>query len=321
MSDFFEQNLLGQSGEFATVIRAARLTAMTDVTVLILGESGTGKELLAQAIHHHSPRAQGPFITINCAALPQTLAESELFGHCKGAFTGAVMHQQGRIQAADGGTLFLDEIGELPLSVQAKLLRFLETGECQVVGKTHVDKINTRILAATNRDLYKETQQNTFRADLYYRLNIVPLELPPLRKRMDDLEKLLQAFTKQLAQHHKLPAPRYSKETLKQLRRYNWPGNLRELRNFCERLLILCSGKTIEPTHLPHEFHSKKTTLSQHIEGFHLPETGINLEALEIQMIHQALRKTYGNRSQAARLLGLTRDTLLYRIKKYAIEF
>ncbi|OAD23128.1 two component, sigma54 specific, transcriptional regulator, Fis family [Candidatus Thiomargarita nelsonii] len=311
-------NLLGNSGEFCTVIRAARLVAMTDVTVLIEGESGTGKELLAQTIHQHSPRAQGAFITINCAALPENLAESELFGHRKGAFTGAVADQQGRIQAANGGTLFLDEIGELPLSIQAKLLRFLEMGECQVIGQSRVELVDTRIIAATNRDLYAQTQQGKFRQDLYYRLNIVPLELPPLRKRLNDLEMLLQAFTKELAERHKLSPPHYNKATLKRLHRYKWPGNIRELRNFSERMLIFFSGKTIEPTHLPRQFQSEKTAMSA--EGFSLPETGINLEALEIQMIRQALDKTYGNRSQAARLLGLTRDTLLYRIKKHAIE-
>jgi len=311
-------NLLGNSGEFCTVIRAARLVAMTDVTVLIEGESGTGKELLAQTIHQHSPRAQGAFITINCAALPENLAESELFGHRKGAFTGAVADQQGRIQAANGGTLFLDEIGELPLSIQAKLLRFLEMGECQVIGQSRVELVDTRIIAATNRDLYAQTQQGKFRQDLYYRLNIVPLELPPLRKRLNDLEMLLQAFTKELAERHKLSPPHYNKATLKRLHRYKWPGNIRELRNFSERMLIFFSGKTIEPTHLPRQFQSEKTAMSA--EGFSLPESGINLEALEIQMIRQALDKTYGNRSQAARLLGLTRDTLLYRIKKHAIE-
>jgi len=321
MTDFFDKYLLGNSGEFATVIRAARIVAMTDVTALILGESGTGKELLAQAIHHQSNRAQGPFIAINCAALPESLAESELFGHRKGAFTGAIADQKGRIQAAQGGTLFLDEVGELPLSIQAKLLRFLEMGECQVVGQTNVDKVNTRIIAATHRNLQKQTEQGQFRQDLYYRLNIVPLELPPLRKRLDDLEDLLFTFTKQLAEHHQLSAPHYTKATLKQLLRYQWPGNIRELHNFCERLLILKSGKTIEPTHLPREFQASKTISPHPTEEFLLPDAGINMESLEIQMIRQALQKTYGNRSQAARLLGLTRDTLLYRIKKYAIEF
>ena len=318
MSDFFD-NLLGRSGNFATVIRAARITAATDVTILILGESGTGKELLAQAIHNYSRRAQNPFTVVNCAALPDTLVESELFGHRKGAFTGAFADKLGRVQTAHGGTLFLDEIGELPLNAQAKLLRFLETGECQVIGKNRLDKVDTRILAATNRDLYAATQQGKFRQDLYYRLNIVPLELPPLRQRLNDLEILLHTFTQQLAQRHNLPVPHYSKATLKQLRHHRWPGNVRELHNFCERMLILFSGKTIEPTNLPHEIRLENP--SQESNEFKLPDTGINLESLEISIIRQALQKTYGNRTKAARLLGLTRDTLLYRVKKYAIEF
>jgi DNA-binding NtrC family response regulator len=319
MTKAFENNLLGHSGEFSATIRAAQIVAATDVTVLILGESGTGKEVLARAIHQHSRRTQYPFITINCAALPESLAESELFGHRKGAFTGAISHQIGRLQAANGGTLFLDEVGELPLTIQPKLLRFLESGECQAVGKTYSEHVNTRIIAATHRNLPTQIQAGQFREDLYYRLHIVPLELPPLRKRGSDLELLLHSLTTQLAQHHQLAPPRYSATTLRILRRYSWPGNVRELRNFCERMLILCSGQLVEPTNLPFEFQAPPTVTSTGKE-FILPETGVNLESLEIQMIRQALTKTYGNRSQAAKLLGLTRDTLLYRIKKYAIE-
>ena len=308
-------NLLGKDSQFSAVIRAARLIAKTDVTVLILGESGTGKELLAQAIHQYSGK-QGSFIAVNCAALPETLAESELFGHRKGAFTGATEQQQGRIQAAKNGTLFLDEIGELSLNIQAKLLRFLESGECQMLGNTKPEMINTRILTATNRNLETEIQQQKFRADLYYRLNIVPLELPSLQQRESDIKMLLLEFTKQLSQNYNLPAPNYSKATLKQLHSYTWPGNIRELRNFCERMVILNSGKTIEPTNLPREFYSTSTPNFT----FNLPATGICLKNLEISMIKQALEKTYGNQTKAARLLGLTRDTLLYRMKKYAIK-
>jgi DNA-binding NtrC family response regulator len=317
--DFFDHYLLGQASAFSSVIRAARIAALTEVTVLLLGESGTGKELLAQAIHQHSRRVSGPFIAVNCAALPETLAESELFGHRKGAFTGAVADQKGRIQAADRGTLFLDEIGELPLSIQAKLLRFLETGECQVLGQTQIEQVNTRIIVATHRDLYAQTEQGQFRPDLYYRLNIVPLELPPLRERLEDLEQLLYTFTEQLAQQHDVPKPCYSASTVKQLRHYHWPGNIRELRNFCERMVILYNKQTIEPKHLPREFQIEKTAPFP-LQGFTLPDTGLNLQTLEIHIIRQALQKTYGNRTQAARLLGLTRDTLLYRLKKYAIE-
>lgn len=307
--------LLGESAAFGATIRAAHIVAQTDVTVLILGESGTGKELLGRALHEYGTRAKQAFVTINCAALPETLAESELFGHRKGAFTGAIMHQAGRIRAADGGTLFLDEIGELPLTVQAKLLRFLESGELQAVGRSEVEKVNTRIIAATNRDLYAAMKAGQFRRDLYYRLNIVPLELPPLRQRGNDILLLLKSFTEKLAQRYQLNAPQYSKATLRKLRRHMWYGNVRELHNFCERMLILFNGKTIEPENLSAEFKVEK----QGDSHFTLPEEGVNLANLEQQMIYQALEKTAGNRSKAARLLGLSRDTLLYRIKKYSI--
>jgi len=314
MSDAFDQ-LLGQSAEFSTMLRAARLVAMTDATALILGESGTGKELLAHAIHQHSSRIEKPFVTINCAALPEHTIESELFGHAKGAFTGAITEHQGRVQAADNGTLFLDEIGELPLTVQAKLLRFLESGECQAVGKTQVYHVNVRVVAATHRDLRSYVKEGKFREDLYYRLNIIPLELPPLRKRKDDIELLLNKLTAAQAERHQLIAPRYDKKALKQLKNYPWPGNIRELRNFCERMLILHSDQLLTLIDLPDEIQEPKSSG----KGFTLPESGINLFHLEKDMIDQALDRTEGNRSQAAKLLGLTRDTLLYRMKKYMI--
>jgi len=309
--------LIGEASEFMAVLRAAHIIAVTEVTVLILGESGTGKELLAQAIHQHSRRAKGIFTVINCAALPEALAESELFGHRKGAFTGADAHQLGRIQATQGGTLFLDEIGELPLAIQAKLLRFLETGECQPLGKTQVERVDTRILAATHRDLATEVKAGRFRADLYYRLNIVPLALPPLRQRRGDLKILLHRLTQELATYHQLPVPYYSRATVKSLETYPWPGNVRELRNFCERMVIFHSGQTLEPEHLPQEWQIQTATWQDSLPSFALPETGLKWADLEISMIQQALARTHGNRSQAARLLGLTRDTLLYRMKKY----
>jgi transcriptional regulator with PAS, ATPase and Fis domain len=313
-TDVFTAILLGNAPDFSNLLNAARFVASTDATVLILGESGTGKELLAQAMHQYSRRAAHPFVTVNCAAIPENLAESELFGHRKGAFTGATEHQQGRIQAADRGTVFLDEIGELPLSVQAKLLRFLETGECQVVGQSTTTQVNTRLIAATHRDLYADMQTGRFRKDLYYRLNIVPLELPPLRQRIEDIELLLKHFIAHFSTQHQLPAPEFSTATLKLLRQFTWQGNVRELRNFCERMVIFHGGKPLEPTHLPREFH---VTVPPATVKFTLPDTGINLQTVEQQFIQQALEKAAGNRSKAARLLGLTRDTLLYRIKKF----
>jgi len=316
--DTFDTLLQGDSPAFLSLIRTARIAARTDVTLLLLGESGTGKELLARAIHQESLRSKQAFITINCAALPETLAESELFGHRKGAFTGANENTLGRIKAAEGGTLFLDEVGELPLTVQAKLLRFLELGECHTLGDSRPEKVNTRIVAATNRDLQQSVKDGHFRKDLFYRLNIVPLPLPPLRERHGDIEKLIISMTGRLAQQHGLDAPRYSVPAIEHLQHYDWPGNIRELRNFCERMLILLSGQTIRPENLPQEI---KLQANSHpgTSGFSLPEGGIVLENLEMELIQQALDQSRGNQSKAARLLGLTRSALLYRMKKYAI--
>jgi len=317
MSDFDDDTLLGDSPEFNSIIRSARIIAATDVSVLVLGESGTGKELLAKELHRSSPRRNAPFIAINCAALPEQLVESELFGHRKGAFTGAVEHQPGRIRTAEGGTLFLDEVGELPLTIQAKLLRFLESGECQSVGETAPHKINVRVIAATNRDLYTQVQKGLFREDLYYRLNVVPLELPPLRQRHGDVALLLEQLTARLAARYALEAPRYSSKALTRLEGYAWPGNIRELRNFCERMVVLLSGRTVELENLPQEIIRQPVAASS--GPFTLPDSGISLDELEQEMIRQALERTRGNRSRAARLLGLSRDTLLYRIKKHAL--
>ena len=316
MSDF-DNTLEGNSPEFNSIIRSARIIAATDVTVLVLGESGTGKELLAHALHRSSPRREEPFVAINCAALPEQLVESELFGHRKGAFTGAIENQPGRISAAEGGTLFLDEIGELPLSIQAKLLRFLESGECQAIGENAPRKVNVRIIAATNRDLHSQVRQGLFREDLYYRLNVVPLELPPLRQRRGDVALLLGRLTAQLATQYGLEAPRYSSRALTRLEAYTWPGNIRELRNFCERMVVLLSGRTIEIENLPQDI--TRVQAAPGSETFTLPDSGIRLDELEQEMIRQALDRTHGNRSRAARLLGLSRDTLLYRIKKYEL--
>ena len=312
-----KQRIIGESPEFQATLRAAAITAATDVTILIQGESGSGKELLAHEIHHQSRRHAAEFVTINCAALPENLAESELFGHRKGAFTGAIGDQLGRVQAANGGTLFLDEVGELPLSIQAKVLRFLESGECQPVGQPRIESVDVRIIAATNRDLYAAVQAGTFREDLYYRLNVVPLELPPLRERGKDIELLINRLTSLLAIQHCLDAPRYSMAALEMMLAYAWPGNVRELRNMCERLLVLFSGKTIQPENLPAELRHKDDRKNSN--NFVLPERGIHLENLEVSMIQQALDKTRGNQSKAARLLGLTRGTLIYRMKKYAL--
>ena len=313
-----KQRFIGESPELQATLRAGSIAAATDVTILVQGESGSGKELLAHEIHRQSRRHEAEFITINCAALPENLAESELFGHRKGAFTGAISDQVGRVQAANGGTLFLDEVGELSLSIQAKVLRFLESGECQPVGQPRVDNVDVRIIAATNRDLHAAVEAGMFREDLYYRLNVVPLQLPPLRERGTDIELLVGRLTSLLAIQHRLDAPRYSVAALEMMQAYAWPGNVRELRNVCERLLILFSGKTIQAENLPAELRRKE--IQTNSKNFVLPESGIQLESLEVSMIQQALDKTGGNQSKAARLLGLTRGTLIYRMKKYALE-
>jgi DNA-binding NtrC family response regulator len=309
--------IIGQAPAFESLLRSAKMVAATDVTVLIIGETGTGKEVLATAIQKNGPRKNKPFITLNCAALPEGIVESELFGHRKGAFTGATANKLGIFQAADGGTLFLDEINSLPLSIQSKLLRFLETGECLPVGDTKPYKVNVRVIAATNADLNEQIAAGEFRRDLYFRLNVVPLELPPLRQRDEDIELLIKHFVRGFVQEYGLAAPIFSKETLKKLRTYEWTGNIRELRNLCERLCILLAGRTIEPENLPSEFQS--VTGVRKTSEFTLPATGIDLETLEADLIHQALSRTNGNRSKSARLLGLSRDTLLYRIQKHGL--
>jgi DNA-binding NtrC family response regulator len=310
--------LIGHSPNFEAMLRSAKMVASTDVTVLITGETGTGKEVLANALQKHSPRADKSYITLNCAALPESLVESELFGHRRGAFTGAVANQTGRLQAADGGTLFMDEVDSLPLPIQAKLLRFLETGEIQPVGDTQSQHVDVRVIAATNTNLQKKINQGEFRKDLYYRLNVVPLEIPPLRERMGDIQLLLSHFMRYFADEHKLPLPSVSKSATARLQDYAWPGNVRELRNVCERLAILLAGRTIEESNLPREITTLQPPSTK--SHFALPEGGVDLEKVELDLIQQALARTNGNRSRSARLLGISRDTLLYRMQKHHLR-
>ncbi len=310
--------IIGQSPVLESLIRSAKIVASTDVTVLIKGETGTGKEVLATAIQKSGSRANAPFITLNCAALPEGIVESELFGHKKGSFTGASTNKQGLFQAADGGTLFLDEINSLPLSIQAKLLRFLENGECLAVGDTKPYNVNVRIIAATNTNLVEQIEKGQFRQDLFFRLSVIPLELPALHQRKEDIEVLIRHFLTHFSKEHKIKAPVFSRQTLKVLRGYAWPGNIRELRNLCERLSILLAGKVIEPENLPFEFSANVKQPSDKF-NFTLPTLGVQLDVLEADLIHQALTRTNGNRSKSARLLGISRDTLLYRIQKYGL--
>lgn len=318
MSHF--NSIISHTPVFDNVLRSARMVAATDVTVLIKGATGTGKEVLANAIQKDSQRAGKAFITLNCAALPESLIESELFGHKKGAFTGAINNKQGIFQAADHGTLFLDEINSLPLAAQAKLLRFLESGECLAVGETIPYIVDVRIISASNTDLQKQISAGEFREDLYYRLNVIPLEIPALKERVDDIEHLIKHFQDHFSTEHARTPPKFSKQALKILQNYEWPGNIRELRNLCERTSILLSGQVIEAENFPHDFFASKTTTNTNNNtDFALPEVGLNLDKLEADLIHQALQRTNGNRAKSARLLGLSRDTLLYRIQKHGL--
>jgi DNA-binding NtrC family response regulator len=316
----FDRDLLGRSRAFLEVVHAARIVAATDVTTLICGETGTGKELLARAIHEEGPRAERPFKSINCASLNDQLADSLLFGHRRGAFTGADSDHVGHIRSAGGGTLFLDEIGELPMGTQAKLLRFLESGECLPVGEVTPLNSNVRIIAATNRDLSAEVAAGRFRKDLFYRLHIVPLNLPPLRDRAADIPGLLRHFLEQASASYGRACPRFDRGAMRVLREHTWPGNLRELRNLAERMVILLGGREVTAENLPAElFGSQKESGSSADRGFVLPAGGVVMAEIEADMIRQALCRCAGNRSRAARLLGISRDTLLYRLKKYAL--
>lgn len=297
----------------AELLDTARRAANSEATVLIAGESGTGKEVLARLIHQHSPRAQGPMVAVNCAAIPETLLESELFGHVKGAFTGAVSNRKGRFQAAAGGTLFLDEIGELRLDLQAKLLRAIQERVVSPVGADAPEAVDVRLIAASNRDLYAAIGQGTFREDLYYRLGVIVLPLPPLRERREDIPGLVSHFLL------KVGAPagvRFSAEALARLKAHPWPGNIRELQNIVERAVILRRGLLIEADELQLAACPQPATENGIPE---IPDEGLSLEAVEQGLIKKALAKAGGNRSEAARLLKIPRHVLIYRREKFKI--
>lgn len=308
--------LVGNSEKMKEVKHLVERVALTPATVLIQGESGTGKELVAHAIHTLSPRVDGPFIRVNCAALTETLLESELFGHEKGAFTGAYARKSGRFELADGGTLFLDEIGELSFNVQAKLLRVLQERTFERVGGEKTIKVDVRIIAATNRDLLKEAQEGCFREDLYYRLSVFPISIPPLRQRQEDIPDLVEHFLKKLTDYGQKKT--LSREVLTQLMEYDWPGNVRELENVVERMVIISQGAVIGLEGLPaFSAHSKE---EKDPLPFVLPPRGVSLEELEKSLLQQAMEQTGGNQSQAAKRLGISRHAFLYRLEKYGID-
>ena len=307
-------SLIGHSSLFRQLLNTAQLVAATRATVLICGESGSGKENLARFLHVHSPLASRPFIAVNCANLPENLVESELFGHRRGAFSNAIADRDGLVRAAHNGTLFLDEIGELPLVAQAKLLRFLENGEILPLGYDHPIKAHVRVIAATNCDLEKMVKIGRFRADLFYRLQVVPMEVPPLRERASDISLLVEHFVAMAAQQHGLHAVSFNADAMKALKAYAWPGNVRELKNLCERLTILCNFQRgpLGVENLPLNIRS-----GQRAPVATSASTPLNLGQTERDLILQALEQTRGNRTRAAKLLGISRYTLLYRMKKY----
>jgi two-component system response regulator FlrC len=316
-----QKRVIGSSARWNDVLAHAARVARTETTVLLTGESGTGKEVVARFIHHASKRSTGPFIAINCAALPDPLLESELFGHERGAFTGAVAAKPGRIEQAAGGVLFLDEIGEMPTTLQAKLLRVLEEREFLRLGGTRLLKADIRVIAATNRDLKSAIARGDFREDLYYRLGVFEIALPPLRERPEDLIELATDFLTEIGQMVGRPAAGLARGAREALLAHAWPGNVRELRNAIERAVILADGGPVRPEHLP--FSGPPTASPRAGEAPSatppLPAGGVNLEALERSLVEKALAQARHNKTRAAKLLGLTRSQLYSRIEKYGL--
>ncbi len=324
INSFNFENIIGTSPAIKETISLARKVAASDVScVLLQGESGTGKDLVAKAIHYSSPRASKPFVAINCAAIPANLLESELFGYEKGAFTDAKARKEGLFEQTDGGTLFLDEIGELDMGLQAKLLRVLEEGTFRRVGGLLDLPLNARVIAASNRNLKTESQEKRFRQDLFYRLSIIQIELPPLRLRGEDVILLAEYYIERLDKKwHQTPARKLAPEVAEAFRRYRWEGNVRELRNVIERALILEENELITMKYLPEEFQIKgnskylKRGLSEASLYFTLPPEGISLDMVEEWLIQQALHRSGGNVTRASEFLRVSRDRIRYRLRK-----
>ncbi len=307
--------MLGRSHTFLQILDQAARVAPTNATVLIQGETGTGKELLARGIHANSSRSAKPFVTLNCGAIPKDLLESELFGHMKGSFTGALMDRKGKAEAAHGGTLFLDEIGEMPVELQVKVLRLIQHGEIEKVGAATAARVDIRIVAATHRSLPVMVENGTFREDLYYRLNVVPLRLPSLRQRPEDIPELVQFFFERSRTKHGRNNLNLPERLLGRFAAYRWPGNIRELENAVERLVVLTRGDEIESADLPAFLQAEPAPLE--VISLDLPPKGISLGGIEKEVLLRALQKCNWNQSQAARFLALSRKTLIYRMRKY----
>jgi two-component system NtrC family response regulator len=303
-------------------LNIAARAAGSNTSILIQGESGTGKELIARAIHYSSSRKEKAMITVNCAAIAENLLESELFGHEKGAFTGAVSQKAGRVEEANGSTLFLDEVGDIPLSTQVKLLRFLQFGEFQRVGSNQILKVDVRLIAATNRDLQKMIEQSGFREDFYYRLNVINIHVPPLRKRKEDIPLLIDAFIKKFSAENNKPVDSISREALDTLIKFDFPGNVRELENIIERAVVLCRESLITTNDLPMQFDSpsEKTEESTPPLTFYKGTLNEKIEGFEIDLIKDALANNSDNQTRAARSLGMTERNLRYKLQKYGLK-
>lgn len=325
----FRSPLVGESLAIQNIFKTIEKVAQTDSTVLITGESGTGKELVARAIHENSSRATRPLVVVNCGAIPAELLEAELFGHVKGAFTGATQNRQGRFEMAHGGTIFLDEVGELPLHLQVKLLRVLQTRQFEQVGSSRTIEVDVRIISATNRDLEAAAQAKEFREDLYYRLNVIPLKIPALRERKTDIPLLVNHFVQQFNEvtGHSVEAPHG--QIMEALLAYDWPGNVRELENLMERLVILKGQGSVDLGDLPHRIFQKYAeerpqgvgaTAEWEFPRMVLPEKGLDLKAVvaafENHLVDQALARTNGNKNRASELLQMNRTTLVEKLRK-----
>ena len=315
------EGIIGESGSLAAVLERVRLVAPANTTVLLEGETGTGKELIAQSLHQNSNRAREPFVAVHCAALPSNLLESELFGHEKGAFTGASEKRIGRFEAAHGGTLFLDEIGEIDASTQVKLLRFLESKTFERVGSIQPVQVDVRLVCATNKDLRAMVRKGEFREDLYFRLDVVKIELPPLRDRVDDIPLLLGHFLDQFAEENNLPKINLTTKALSVLQAYRWPGNIRELRNFCENLVVLKQGGEVNEYDLdPRFLHTQEpdTEGEDTLTPMYAPPSGLlSKEENEKRLLRNALVQSHGNRTKAAQLMGISRRTLHRKLVKW----
>jgi len=325
----FRSPLVGDSPAIQNVFRTIEKVSQTDSTVLIVGESGTGKELVARAIHENSPRASRPLVTVNCGAIPAELLEAELFGHVKGAFTGATQNRQGRFELAHGGTLFLDEVGELPLHLQVKLLRVLQIRQFESVGSSKTVEVDVRIIAATNRDLEDAVSKREFREDLYYRLAVIPVKIPPLRDRKADIPLLVNHFVQEFNQVTGHTVEPLTGEIMTALVSYDWPGNIRELENLMERLVILKGQGTVDLGDLPHRIFQKYAEGRPQGDGalsewefprMVLPTSGVDLKAIvdafENHLVDQALARTGGNKNRASELLQMNRTTLVEKLRK-----